>query len=127
MGVLRREVESLLANDDRASRFLRTMRRSPRPRRRAELVSDLTGRRMAQWQVTRRLAAGGMGSVWLGERADEQFSKTVAIKVIKRGMDTDAIIRRFHNERRMLAGLDDPFIARAARRRRRRMTACPIW
>ena len=105
---LQREVQSLLDSDDQASRFLRDATIAP-PR---ELVSDLTGRRIGPWLVRRRLATGGMGSVWLGDRADEQFSKTVAIKVIKRGMDTEAIVRRFHHERQVLAGLDHPYVAR---------------
>ena len=50
--------------------------------------------------------------VYLATRADGQFSKRVAIKVIKRGMDTNAVIDRFHRERRILAALDHPYICR---------------
>jgi tetratricopeptide (TPR) repeat protein len=53
-----------------------------------------------------------MSEVYLATRADGRFSKTVAIKVIRRGMDTKAVIDRFHAERRILAALDHPYIAR---------------
>ncbi|HEY0370020.1 MAG TPA: protein kinase, partial [Chthoniobacterales bacterium] len=55
---------------------------------------------------------GGMGTVWLARRADEQFEKLVAIKLLKRGTDTDEVLRRFQAERRILARLDHPNIAR---------------
>ena len=53
-----------------------------------------------------------MGSVYLGERDDAQFTKQVAIKLLKRGMDTDAMLSRFRQERQILANLEHPFIAR---------------
>ena len=53
-----------------------------------------------------------MGSVYLAVRADDEYKKRVAIKLIKRGMDTDFIVRRFRNERQILASLDHPHIAR---------------
>jgi eukaryotic-like serine/threonine-protein kinase len=52
-----------------------------------------------------------MGTVYLGVRADDAFQKRVAIKVLKRGMDTDSIVRRFRHERQILASLEHPFIA----------------
>ena len=52
-----------------------------------------------------------MGTAYLAERADDAFQKLVAIKLIKRGMDTDAILRRFRHERQILAGLSHPNIA----------------
>jgi len=53
-----------------------------------------------------------MGAVYLAERADEQYKKQVAIKLIKRGMDTDSVLRHFRNERQILASFDHPNIAR---------------
>src|SRR5205823_4860718 len=53
-----------------------------------------------------------MGAVYFAERADEQYKKRVAIKLIKRGMDTDSVLRHFRNERQILAGFDHPNIAR---------------
>jgi eukaryotic-like serine/threonine-protein kinase len=64
------------------------------------------------YRVVRELGRGGMGTVCLGERADAQFEMRVAIKLIKRGMDTDAVLQRFRHERQILAGLEHPNIAR---------------
>ncbi|HEX8719808.1 MAG TPA: protein kinase, partial [Pyrinomonadaceae bacterium] len=55
---------------------------------------------------------GGMGAVYEAFRADGEFRQRVAVKLIKRGMDTDFILRRFRNERQILATLDHPYIAR---------------
>ncbi|HKP70742.1 MAG TPA: serine/threonine-protein kinase, partial [Pyrinomonadaceae bacterium] len=55
---------------------------------------------------------GGMGAVYKAVRSDEHFEKRVAIKLIKRGFDTDDIIRRFRHERQILAALDHPNITR---------------
>jgi serine/threonine-protein kinase len=53
-----------------------------------------------------------MGVVYLAVRADDQYQKRVAIKLVKRGMDTEEILQRFRNERQILASLDHPNIAR---------------
>jgi serine/threonine protein kinase len=53
-----------------------------------------------------------MGTVYLAARADGQFKKDVAIKVLKRGTDTEEILHRFSVERQIVANLDHPNIAR---------------
>ncbi|MDQ6654852.1 MAG: FlgO family outer membrane protein [Verrucomicrobiota bacterium] len=78
----------------------------------ADQSADENGRRIGAYVVVRELGRGGMGAVYLAGRADGVFEKQVAIKVLKRGTDTDEILRRFHAERRMLARLDHPNIAR---------------
>ncbi len=80
--------------------------------RAADSREDLAGQRVGVYRLVHRLGEGGMGSVWLGERDDAEFERRVAIKVIKRGMDTDEVLRRFRVERRALAGLEHPSIAR---------------
>lgn len=70
------------------------------------------GRRIGAYEVVRELGRGGMGAVYLATRADGQFEKEVAIKVLKRGTDTDEVLRRFAGERHILARLDHPNIAR---------------
>ena len=67
--------------------------------------------RVGAYRLIRELGRGGMGAVYLGVRDDDAFQKRVAVKVLKRGMDTDAIVRRFRHERRILAGLEHPYIA----------------
>lgn len=53
-----------------------------------------------------------MGVVYRAERADGIYDQTVALKVVKPGMDSEAVIRRFRSERQILAGLRHPGIAR---------------
>ena len=71
----------------------------------------VAGQQIGSYQIIRELGRGGMGSVYLAARADESFDKKVALKLIKRGMDSDAIIKRFVLERQILANLDHPNIA----------------
>ncbi len=62
------------------------------------------------YRIIKRLGRGGMGSVYLAARED--FKKYVAVKVVRRGMDTEDILRRFRSERQIMASLDHPHIAR---------------
>ncbi len=75
-------------------------------------LSPIVGSRLGAWRVVREIGRGGMGAVYLATRDDDQFSKNVAIKLVKRGMDTAEVQRRFQHERQILAGLDHPYIAR---------------
>jgi TolB-like protein len=70
------------------------------------------GQRVGAYVIARELGRGGMGTVFLAERADGQFEKQVAIKILNRGADTAEILRRFRAERQILARLDHPNIAR---------------
>ncbi len=70
------------------------------------------GTSLGSFKVVRELGRGGMGAVYLGIRADGEFDQKVAIKIIKRGMDSDFIVRRFRHERQILASFEHPFIAR---------------
>ena len=77
-----------------------------------DAAPDMAGRRIGVYRLVRMLGHGGMGSVYLAVRDDEQFHKEVAIKLLKRGMDTDFMLGRFRQERQILANLEHPFIAR---------------
>jgi serine/threonine protein kinase/tetratricopeptide (TPR) repeat protein len=105
---IRREAEAMLAfSPDRLENEAESMARALRrdePSRADE--------RIGSYQIVRELGRGGMGSVWLARRADRQFEKQVAIKLLKRGTDTDEVLRRFQGERQILAQLDHPNIAR---------------
>jgi serine/threonine-protein kinase len=70
------------------------------------------GARVGPYRIGPEVGRGGMGSVYLAERADGAFEKQVALKVVRRGTDTDELLRRFARERRLLAGLDHAGIAR---------------
>ena len=69
-------------------------------------------RRIGPYRLQRELGRGGMGAVYLGLREEDGFVQQVAVKLIKKGMDSDEIVRRFRKERRILAGLEHPNIAR---------------
>jgi len=73
---------------------------------------DRIGERVGAYVIVKELGRGGMGSVYLAERADGQFKKQVAIKILKRGTDTDEVLRRFRIERQILANLEHPNITR---------------
>ena len=69
-------------------------------------------RRIGPYVLEKELGEGGMGSVYLASRADEQFEKKVAIKLIRSGLGAKALIQRFYTERQILAGLEHPNITR---------------
>ncbi len=75
-------------------------------------IVELAGRSFGPYKVLRALGQGGMGSVWLAERSDGAYDAHVAIKIVRRGMETAALIERFHRERQILARLQHPNIAR---------------
>src|SRR5947209_4789520 len=82
-------VQALLASDARADSFLET----PDMLTSASLTPDngmgwMIGRRLGPYQIIREIGRGGMGTVFLADRADDQIRKQVAIKLVKRGMDT---------------------------------------
>jgi len=106
---LRREVESLL--DQTTGGLENFAGKASAPLRRDQTSLD-PGRRIGAYAIIRELGRGGMGVVYLAERADGVFERQVAIKVLKRGTDTDEILRRFEAERQILARLDHPNITR---------------
>ncbi|MGZ5024290.1 MAG: protein kinase domain-containing protein [Chthoniobacterales bacterium] len=107
---LRREVESLLAQkeDDQFEDCAQAV--GENSKRGHDAANE--GRRVGAYELVRELGRGGMGAVWLARRADQQFEKLVAIKLLKRGTDTDEVLRRFYAERQILARLEHPNIAR---------------
>jgi serine/threonine protein kinase len=110
---LRAEVESLLSAEAGAGDFLGRFDAE----RGATLIegtreAEPAGGRVGPYRILNELARGGMGIVYLAERAEGGFEQRVAIKLIKRGMDSDAILRRFLRERQILASLEHAHIAR---------------
>jgi serine/threonine protein kinase/tetratricopeptide (TPR) repeat protein len=73
---------------------------------------DLAGERIGPYRIVRSLGRGGMGEVFLAERADEQFRQQVAIKLVRRGLLSRHVQGRLKLERQILATLDHPNIAR---------------
>jgi eukaryotic-like serine/threonine-protein kinase len=107
---LRRETESLLATEEYADLSIASVIEGA-----ATALFDqssMEGARFGSWRIIREIGRGGMGAVYLAARADAEFNKQVAIKLVKRGIDTDAVLKRFRQERQILAVLDHPNIAR---------------
>lgn len=77
----------------------------------AEIPADLTGRRFGAYEVVEEIGRGGMGAVLRARRADGEFEKDVAIKLIRPGAYTEATKDRFRLEMRTLATLEHPNIA----------------
>jgi eukaryotic-like serine/threonine-protein kinase len=107
---LRAEVERLLAAHARAGDFISTPAITA-VRHWGGADESWVGRLVGPYRVVRGIGRGGMGAVYLAERADGQYEQRVALKVIKRGMDTDQVLARFRAERQILASLDHPNIA----------------
>lgn len=100
---LHREVASLLAAHEEAEGFLSTPAIAPAEAPPLE--------RVGPYRVIEELGHGGMGTVFLAERADGQYEQQVAIKVVRIGAGAEMIARRFHAERQILARLQHPHIA----------------
>ena len=107
---VRVEVEKLLFGFENASDFIE------RPVLVEQGIADsknddLIGEQINDYIILDKIGAGGMGAVYLAERIHSDFKGKVALKLIKRGMDSDAILRRFATERKILSGLKHPNIA----------------
>jgi len=110
---LHHEVESLLASHQEAgAEFLK----SPLPPTIAGMDGTqspaMLNRRIGAYQVVEQIGVGGMGEVYRAFRADDQYRKQVALKVVRAGQDSGFVINRFKNERQILASLDHANIAR---------------
>jgi eukaryotic-like serine/threonine-protein kinase len=102
---LRAEVESLLASHDEDG----SLEGLPGAALAAQFVAEneglWEGRRIGPYKILRQIGHGGMGAVFLAVRADDQYQKRVALKLVKHGMDSQSILRRFRQERQILASL----------------------
>ena len=78
----------------------------------ANAARSMEGRELRGYKVIRKIGEGGMGSVYLAERADGTYVKQVAIKFLSNERNSDQIPERFRLERQILASLDHPNIAR---------------
>jgi serine/threonine protein kinase/tetratricopeptide (TPR) repeat protein len=108
---LRAELQHLLRADEEAPSLLE---RSPLAPVWEHFAAEelIEGRRVGPYKLQRQLGRGGMGTVYEAVRADDEFEQRVALKLIRRGMDTNDVRRRFRSERQILANLYHPNIAR---------------
>ncbi len=77
-----------------------------------DLSGSLEGQRLGPYRILRKLGAGGMGDVYLAERADEEYQQQVAIKLVRSGVFSRQVQGRLRMERQILATLQHPNIAR---------------
>ena len=109
---LRAEIEALLSAADRATGWIHGLA----GRLGLDALQDdpdtvLPEARIGPYRLVRLIGRGGMGSVYLAERADEHFEKLVALKLLPMGLRDAERRRRFLAERQILAGLSHPHIA----------------
>jgi serine/threonine protein kinase len=111
--LIRDQVERMLRDYDEAADFLE----APLAINTSDIIAideslHAIGRMIGPYRITREIGRGGMSVVYLAGRADDLYFRQVAVKVIWPGLMTDEIERRFRQERRILAKLDHPHIAR---------------
>jgi serine/threonine-protein kinase len=85
-------------------------RRLARTDARTDAPSLATGQRVGPWRLLRFLARGGMGEVYLAERADGAFERQVAVKLLRPGIASADLVERFQLERNLLARLEHPAV-----------------
>ncbi len=116
---LRRSVEKLLAADDEPDSFLDrpiakhgSGGRTGTPHNQLPAQQLANGSTIGPYRILRRIGQGGMSTVYLAVRADDAFHRRMVIKLIRPGMESEALQERLRTERQILASLDHPYIAR---------------
>src|ERR1051325_8304194 len=109
---LRAEVESFLDAESAAAPFYDALASGAlAPVDALDVQDPHLGAQLGPYRIERLIGNGGMGAVYLARRTDD-FEHSVAIKMIRRGMDSELVVRRFRHERQILASLNHPHIAR---------------
>ena len=108
---IRREVGALLADEDDGSSVMEAAVGRAAVNLTAPPRTEV-GRKIGPYRVLSELGRGGMGAVYKAVRDDDTFKKEVAIKVVRGGVGNEFLLSRFRHERRMLATLEHPNIAR---------------
>jgi serine/threonine protein kinase len=108
---LRVEVISLLDAHETAGGFIEQEAAQRVGLTNAAPKKDWIGRRLGPYRIVGEAGRGGMSEVFKAVRDDQQYEKQVAIKLLKPGLDTDSLLRRFKAERQILAQLSHPNIA----------------
>jgi len=114
---LRHEVEALLASIKNNQHFLQVpvfalSASDVAARALDDDEESVAGQKIGAYRLVNEIGRGGMGAVYLAVRDDGQFEQQVALKVIKRGMDSEEVVRRFRRERQILADLAHTNISR---------------
>jgi non-specific serine/threonine protein kinase/serine/threonine-protein kinase len=114
---LRSEVEHLLRSHAAADAFLETpaaagLRLADHVAADGAPAESVAAAYIGPYRIEREIGSGGMGTVYVGRRDDDGLDRAVALKVVRRGMDSEHVLGRFATERKILAGLEHPGIAR---------------
>ncbi|MBL8231484.1 MAG: protein kinase [Bryobacterales bacterium] len=108
---LRRELFALLESEGKAETEIGSLVRGMAADLDEDLPESEIGRQIGSYTLVKEIGRGGMGVVYQALRSDGEFFQTVALKLVKRGMDTGYIVQRFRAERQILATLNHPNIA----------------
>lgn len=108
---LRSRVEALLEVHEQEQQFLKSSPEESAPTADFTPISESPGTTIGRYKLLQQLGEGGMGTVFMAEQT-RPVSRRVALKIIKPGMDTKAVIARFEAERQALAMMDHPNIAK---------------
>jgi serine/threonine protein kinase len=103
------EVKSLLASDSEGEAVQFLISDDIRKLDQASSSFE-AGQQVGPYRLLREIDSGGMGAVYLGVRSDDQYFQIVAVKMIRKGMESPALIQRFRAERQILATLKHPNI-----------------
>lgn len=110
---MRAEVESLLAaHEAKGTQLMDEPLAKLAPDLGKQEAQDVPGKRIGPYRIERLLGEGGMGVVYEASRADDQFRQRVALKLVRSAAYSEAVLRRFRQERQILAMLAHPHIAR---------------
>ena len=107
---LRRDVEAVILRSERTAPALESPAVAIAGETAAGAASRV-GERIGPYTVVRLVGMGGMGAVYEATRADDQYQKRVAIKIVQRDLDSELTLARFRRERQILASLEHPNIA----------------
>ncbi|WP_321471886.1 serine/threonine-protein kinase [uncultured Paludibaculum sp.] len=107
---IREEIASLLAASEDAGEFIEQPALAPPAAPAVQFPAP--GDRVGIYAIIQKVGEGGMGAVYQALRDDGEFRRLVAVKILKRGMDTDHVLQRFENEKQILAHFDHPHIAK---------------
>lgn len=110
---LQAEVEGLLRDAERADTFFEAFTQGAPglPNQNLFIARDKPGAEIGVYRLIRLLGRGGFGTVWHAEQT-EPLRRQVALKIIKRGMDSEDVLARFRTEQQALAMMNHPHIAR---------------
>jgi serine/threonine protein kinase/tetratricopeptide (TPR) repeat protein len=108
---MREQIERLLSADEEGA-IEETPIVSLPPSWREIAAANFIGQQIGNYEIVREIGRGGMGVVFEAVRRGDDFSQTVALKLLKRGLETNAMLKRFRQERKILASLVHPNVAR---------------